>query len=173
MHPLRALALAALLTLPSSAPPSAPPSGAGPAQDRDAGTAPEGEEPGAGLAAPESLAPLARVLLHSRMQRHGDDLDALLRAVLLLQRPRVVELASQLAAEPSLAHAPADGADTLNAALPPRYFELEDALHREAAALAEAAGAGDDDAALAAHFGRLTQVCVSCHQVYQRSGRTP
>ncbi len=119
------------------------------------------------LAAPDSLPPLARVLLRGRMHRHRDDMGALLRAVLLLQRPRVAELASQLADEPSLAR-PGDGSDTLNAALPPHFFQLEAQLHEQAGELAEAAQGRADEAVLAQRFGQLMETCVRCHQAYQR-----
>ena len=119
------------------------------------------------LAAPDSLPPLARVLLRGRMRRHGDDMETLLRAVLLLQRPRIAELASQLADEPSLAR-PGDGSDTLNAALPPHFFQLEAQLHEQAGALAEAARGSADEAALAQRFGQLMETCVHCHQAYQQ-----
>ena len=95
-----------------------------------------------------------------------------MRAVLLLKRPNIVTLASQLAEEPGLATPSEAGADTLNASLPPRFFELEAQLRREAAGLAEAARRGrTSDTALAERFGRLTTTCVSCHQTYQQPGQ--
>lgn len=124
------------------------------------------EQPG--LAAPDTLTPLTRALLHERMVRHRDDMGALLRAVLSLRRPRIVELALQVADEPALARTWHDS-DALNAALPARFFELEATMHQQARALAEAARQGRDDTALAQRFGRLTETCVSCHQAYQRA----
>ena len=126
----------------------------------------------AGLAAPDALSPLARVLLHGRMQRHRDDMGALLKAVLLLQRERIVEVASLVASEPSLSK-PGDGSDTFNAVLPPRFFALEAQLHAQAGALAEAARTGEVDQALAYRFGQLTETCVSCHQAYQQPAGAP
>ena len=167
MRSLSSLVLVALAGLLAVSPTGAAPS---PALQRDGGARAPPEE--SGLAAPDSLPPLTRVLLRGRMRRHRFDMEELLRAVLLLKRPQVVALASQLAEEPSLAHPEEAGPDTLNAVLPPRFFQLDAQLRREAAELAEAARAGTgSDAALAERFGRLTRTCVSCHQTYQQAPR--
>ena len=142
----RGVAVAALLSAGGGgdAPPPAPPA------------RPPPPEP-----ARAQLTPMARVLLQGRMRRHADDMAYLTRAVVGLQYARVEEAVAAIADEPTLAR-PLGGDDAVNAALPPRFFTLEAALHREADALRTAARARDD-AALGERFGRLAQSCVQCH----------
>jgi hypothetical protein len=63
------------------------------------------------LEAPAYLSPLARQLLKQRMKRHGSDMLAMLRSVLLLDHETTQRLASELAAEPRLTRAIAGGSD--------------------------------------------------------------
>jgi cytochrome c556 len=118
-----------------------------------------------GLEAPTYLSPLARQLLKQRMKRHGTDMLAMLRAVLFLDHESTQRLAAELAAEPRLTRAIAGGADDLNAALPERFFVLQDELRSRALDLAAAAKEAND-ARLAARLGDVTQTCVSCHSTY-------
>ena len=117
------------------------------------------------LGAPSYLSPIARQLLTQRMVRHGRDMLALVEAVLLLDRETTQRLAAEIAAEPRLTRPIAGGADDVNAALPERFFVLQDELKSRAVDLAEAAR-GSDDAKLAARLGEVTQTCVSCHSTY-------
>lgn len=118
-----------------------------------------------GLEAPSYLSPLARQLLKQRMKRHGSDMLAMVRSVLFLDHDTTQRLASELAAEPRLTRAIAGGADDLNAALPERFFVLQDELRSRALELSAAAREADD-AKLAARLGEVTQTCVSCHSTY-------
>lgn len=118
-----------------------------------------------GLEAPTYLNPLARQLLKTRMQRHGADTLALLQSVLLLDHPTTQRLATELAAEPRLTRPIAGGEDDLNAALPERFFVLQDELRARALELAEAARQ-PDNTRLSAQLGELTKTCVSCHATY-------
>ncbi len=117
------------------------------------------------LGAPEYLSELARAMLRRRMERHGRDLSLLVHAVVLLQREVVTELASDIVAEPRLVRPIADGMDDLNAALPERFFVLQDELRDRARQLGDAAKRRDDTR-LAEAFGRLTVTCVACHSAY-------
>lgn len=117
------------------------------------------------LGAPSYLSALARQLLTQRMLRHGRDMLALVQSVLLLDRETTQRLAAEIAAEPRLTRPIAGGADDLNAALPERFFVLQDELKSRAADLAEAARSADDTK-LAARLGEVTQTCVSCHSTY-------
>lgn len=112
-----------------------------------------------------ALSPLARSLLKKRMESHGKDMLALTRAVLLLERDNAKRLATQVAEEPRLSRPIVGGADDLNAALPERFFALQDELRLKAKAVAEAA-TKPDDVALGARTGELMQTCVTCHSNY-------
>lgn len=124
--------------------------------------APRGRE---GLPAPSYLSPTARQLIKERMRRHRGDALALLKAVLFLDHATVERLAAELAAEPRLTRPIAGGADDLNAALPERFFVLQDELRTRALELG-AAAKSPDDSLMAARLGELTQTCVSCHSAY-------
>ncbi len=130
-----------------------------------AGPAPKKPIVKQGLEAPTYLSPIARQLLKQRMKRHGNDMLAMLRSVLLLDHDTTQRLASELAAEPRLTRPIAGGADDLNAALPERFFVLQDELRSRALDLA-AAAQKSDDVKLAARLGEVTATCVSCHSVY-------
>jgi len=124
------------------------------------------------LPEPAAISPLARQIIRQRMDRHGDQLELLLAAVLMLNRPLVETLASDIAATPKLANlGGADGA-LLNATLPPRFFALQDQLGSQAKRLAEAARTRSDPA-MAAAFGELTATCVKCHSVYLGDSPSP
>ena len=118
-----------------------------------------------GLEAPSYLSAIARHLLKQRMQRHGDDMLRLVTAVIFLDHETTQRLAADLAAEPRLTRPIAGGADDMNAALPERFFVLQDELRSRALDLA-AASRGSDNQKLAARLGELTQTCVSCHSTY-------
>src|SRR3954464_12934164 len=81
-----------------------------------------GDVPRARLAEPDYLPPLARQVLRSRMQRHGDDMLHLVMAATLLQRERAKALANEIAIEPRLTRPIAGGDADLNAALPNQLF---------------------------------------------------
>jgi hypothetical protein len=114
---------------------------------------------------PKVLSELARQLLRRRMERHGHDMMMLVQGVLLLQRDVVAELAKNIAAEPRLTRPMVGGEDDLNAALPERFFVLQDELRSRAGTLATAVKT-DSDVALAARLGELMQTCVSCHSTF-------
>ncbi len=121
--------------------------------------------PKQGLEAPSYLSPLARQVLKQRMKRHGNDMLTMVRSVLFLDHETTQRIAAELAAEPRLTRAIAGGSDDVNAALPERFFVLQDELRSRALDLSAAAKEGDD-AKLAARLGEVTQTCVSCHSTY-------
>ncbi len=133
------------------------------------GTKPKPPQAESALATPDYLPPLARQLLRKRMQRHGSDQSRLVLAVTLLQRDVVKAIAGDIAAEPRIAKPIAEGRDDLNAALPERFFVLQDALRLRAKDLATAA-TNKDDLALAKSFGQMMEICVSCHSMYLDPG---
>jgi len=117
------------------------------------------------LATPDYMPKLARELLRKRMERHGRDQSRLVLAVTLLQRDVVKSIAGDIATEPRIVRPLAEGRDDLNAALPERFFVLQDALRLRAKDLAAAAST-KDDVGLAKSFGQMVEICVSCHSVY-------
>lgn len=118
-----------------------------------------------GLERPSYLSPIARQLLKQRMLRHGGDTLALVQSVLFLDHQTTQRLAAEIAAEPRLTRPIAGGADDINAALPERFFVLQDELKSRALDLGAAARL-PDTGQLAARLGELTQTCVNCHAAY-------
>lgn len=117
------------------------------------------------LAEPTWLPPEARNLLSARMERHGEDMTFLLPSVVLLSYRWAEGLTERIAAEPRLARPGVGDADSLNARLPTRFFELQDEVRARAQEVSAAAKARDD-ARMAKAFGELTQTCVACHALY-------
>ncbi len=113
----------------------------------------------------EVLPPLARSLLHRKMERHGNDMVRLVIAVTLLQREKVKLFASDIANEPRLTRPMAGEEDALNAALPEKLFVLQDELRSRAKTLAEAAR-NERDETLAIDLGLMMQTCVACHSAF-------
>ena len=108
------------------------------------------------------------MVLRPRMVRHGDDVTDLMWAVLLLDRAQTHALAERVVAEPRLARAHGlHELDTVNAALPPGFFVLQDELVTRAKAVA-AASRQADDRVLSKAFGQLMETCVACHAAYLR-----
>ncbi len=105
-------------------------------------------------------------IVRERMRRHGDELQDLLRAVVLVDHDQVAALAAKIAEEPVLAPPRPGAEDTLNALLPPRFFALDDARRDEATELAAAARARDETR-LGRGFGRLASTCVECHAAFR------
>jgi hypothetical protein len=123
------------------------------------------------LPPPAQLSPAVRSLLHDRMARHGNTMTDLVQSVILLDYDKAARLAREIAEEPRLARPLTKDASELNAQLPDRFFELQDALHTRASHLAEIARTRNG-AELAPAFGQLAETCVSCHRVYE-IGRAP
>ena len=117
------------------------------------------------LESPSYLSPLARQLLKTRMLRHSIDTLALVHAVVLLDHPTAQRLATELASEPKLTRPIAGGEDDLNAALPERFFVLQDELRSRALEMA-AAAKKSDNVQMAERLGELTKSCVACHAAY-------
>ena len=117
------------------------------------------------LATPSYLPPLARALLHKKMQRHGHDQTRLVLAVTLLKRDVVKAIATDISDEPRLVRPLPEARDELNSSLPEQFFVLQDALRLRAKDLAIAAEKKDDDG-LAKAFGQLVETCVGCHSIY-------
>jgi len=129
-----------------------------PAARRDPGSKPR-------LQKPEYLPEQARVLLRSRMERHGDDMMMLMATVLMLRYEATEELALNIAREPKLVRPGPGDLDILNQSLPPRFFDLQAQLSERAQSVADAAKIRDDAKVVRA-YGRLAETCVACHSTY-------
>lgn len=159
-------ALCTLACASSTAPPAtADNPGPPPPADGSAAPGPNVVVPRAGLGAPEWLPREAREMLSARMQRHGEEMMLLLVSVMTLQHEDSEILAMQVAAEPRLGRPAAGESGTINALLPPRFFDLQEELQARARLMAEAARAKDDTRIVRA-YGQLAETCVSCHSVY-------
>lgn len=131
------------------------------------------EPPRRALRAPEHVPELARQMLRRRMGRHALDVTDLFYAVLFLEHGDAQALAARVKSEPKLARPRAGDDDTVNVALPERFFVLQDELKSRAAAV-ELAAKARDDAKLAKAFGALTETCVACHSAYlEPAGPSP
>jgi len=121
--------------------------------------------PGPELATPERLTPAVRAVIHSKMSRHGEQLTQLVSRVVVLDYDGIARVAGAIFDEPTLAR-PLAG-DELNAALPERFFEHQDALRAGAKELVTTA-ARRDGGRLAESFGGLMTTCLRCHDLYLR-----
>jgi len=125
------------------------------------------------LPTPGYLPAIARGVLKNRMARHAEHMTALVQAVVLFDRPTIVEEARAIAEESTLARPTTDDATELNALLPARFFELQDELRKNARRLATASQGQDAEAVADAH-AELTRTCVRCHATYLGGpGTTP
>ncbi|MFT3843049.1 MAG: hypothetical protein QM723_39030 [Myxococcaceae bacterium] len=138
----------------------------------DAGTPAKAAKPPAKVAPvkreltpPSYLPEMAREYLHRRMERHGRDMQELMFSVVLLTREVARDCATRIATEPRLARPEQSDEDTLNRALPPRFFVLQDELRDRAKKVADAATTGTDQQ-LGAAYAKLTETCIACHSVY-------
>jgi hypothetical protein len=147
----------------SSAAPAAPKDEARAASDDKAPAVTPSRE----LKRREPLPELARDLLRTTMVSHGDNMENLQWATLMLDYESIVTLAGWIGTRPRFARAAPGQEDTLNAALPEGFFAFQDQLRESAQALARAAEARDD-AAIADAYGRMTQTCIGCHSLYLR-----
>ena len=110
------------------------------------------------------LPKIARKILTRDMQEHGEAMESLLWAALMLDYESVQLLATSLANAPRIAK-PSQGDQTLNEVFPQRYFELQEQKFRLVVALSAAAKA-KDDTAIANQYAELAKTCVNCHSVF-------
>jgi hypothetical protein len=118
------------------------------------------------LLPPENIAPATRSDLRARMDRHANVMSGLVRAVVLLDRPTVTNMARRIADEELLARAESPGLDPWRPLLPKAFFIEQDALRSAARDLAQAASEEAPADVLGERFGTLTRTCVRCHSAY-------
>jgi hypothetical protein len=113
----------------------------------------------------EPLPQVARAALRERMQNHGDDTENLLWAALMLDFESTDGIAGMIAKVPTLTRPRADELDTINAMLPPQFFDLQEQLDTEITKLQAAAKANDGNA-VAVQYGKTVETCIACHSLF-------
>jgi hypothetical protein len=99
------------------------------------------------------------------MGRHGQTMSTLVRAVVLLDRPTIRELARRIADEEVIARSSRSVHERPPLSLPEAFYLQQTKLAVAARDLAAAAD-GSDDGILAERFGAMTGTCVACHSAY-------
>ncbi len=122
-------------------------------------------EPPKPAPASERLPAPVRRAIGLRMVNHGTDLGTLVNAAIILDLESVEFHAREIANEPTLSRPMPGEADTLSAAVPKRFFDLQDQLKLQAKALAEAAHQRDKNK-VAHTFGQIAETCMVCHSEY-------
>jgi hypothetical protein len=126
------------------------------------------------LPAPEHVDADTQRDMKARMGQHGATMEALVRAVVVLDRPNIRVLATRIADEEVVARA-GGARDKQRSSLPAQFFAQQDELAIFARQLAAAAHDGGDDKVLAEHFSAVMRTCVGCHSTYlhDRPGPQP
>jgi hypothetical protein len=107
------------------------------------------------------LSPAVRELLRGGMERHGDSMRDLLSSSLTLQYGLLAQRARWMSAERKIPRPPpAEDDHALD-----RFFDMQDDLYRDVAALASASEREDDEA-IARAYGQLAGTCIRCHSLY-------
>jgi hypothetical protein len=114
----------------------------------------------------------ARMALRGHMLDHGDDMENLLWSALMLDYEGTAAIADKMSKAPTLSRAGVGQKDTINAHLPPEFFESQDQLKVSIAALRSAAEA-KDDGAMADEYAKVAKTCIHCHSLYLRSLESP
>lgn len=121
---------------------------------------------------PEALPVVVRELVVPTMQSHRIELGRILRATVMLDRDDLQVVASALAEAPTIADPLSNNGDELNAQIPTRFFQAQDALQKAAANLADLSTRGTD-AEVTAAFGVVVTRCVECHEAFRRTTDLP
>lgn len=108
-----------------------------------------------------------RARLRPRMARHADEMMALTRATMLLDKQAAATHAAAVLDDPQLARPMTSEAAALQLELPPAFHAYEDELEHETRAILTAAQAGDDDAMVAAQ-SRMAYTCARCHLAFTK-----
>ena len=105
--------------------------------------------------------------LRAKMRNHGDDIENLLWAAIMLDYESTAEIADRMADQPTLARAGAGQEDTINAQLPEEFFELQSQLTASIGSLRSAARARHEGA-IASEYSKIATTCIKCHGLYLR-----
>lgn len=124
---------------------------------------PEPERPK--LVRAQPLPQMARASLRKRMQNHGDDTENLLWSTLMLDYESTDGIAARISKAPTLARPQANELDTVNAMLPPEFFDMQDRLTVAVDTLRAAAKA-KDDGKMAEQYSQVVETCINCHSLF-------
>lgn len=113
----------------------------------------------------EDLPAEVQEVLEARMIRHGEQMSAMMLAVVLLDYEVVRLLAARMIREPVLGRPSKSDTSSLNAMLPLSFFVHQDALVASTRGLAAAAELKDDQNLVTA-FNEVSRTCVGCHSAY-------
>ncbi len=103
----------------------------------------------------------SKAFLKSKMKHHGKELKDLSIAVATVRLPEVQRLAQDIANQPRL-----DATSGPAMKLPPRFFELQDELRKNAQALSDAAKA-NEMSGTHEKFSLVMENCMSCHAAFK------
>jgi hypothetical protein len=113
----------------------------------------------------QPLPAVVRTALRQTMRDHGDDMESLLWASLMLDYESTEAIADRMTSSPSFSK-PGPGAEgTLNEHMPAAFFTMQDELESNTAALRKAANE-KDDAAMATAYSKIASTCITCHSLY-------
>jgi hypothetical protein len=124
-----------------------------------------GDQPRRTLQRQRPLPEAARKALHSKMIAHGDDMESLLWATLMLDYDTASAISEWIQDRPKLERPRQPGGKPAFADLPESFFVLQDQLDRVAYELSLAAS-NRDDAQMARLYGRMAETCIRCHALY-------
>ncbi len=113
----------------------------------------------------EPLSTEARMALRAKMLDHGDDMENLLWSALMLDYESTAAVADKMAKAPTLSRAGPGQEDTVNALLPPEFFELQDQLLSSIRGL-RAAAEEKQDGGMADEYAKVASTCIQCHSLY-------
>lgn len=108
---------------------------------------------------------LARKLLRDRMAEHKRSMSQLLSAALVLDHERTEAIATELANTPAIPRQVDGTLGPVDQLIRDRFASYQEQMRDRAAELA-AAAREHDNSRVARAYGRLTEVCVSCHATY-------
>lgn len=104
----------------------------------------------------------SRAFIKSKMKNHGKELRELSIAVATVRLNDVQRLAQGMANEPRL-----DSSSGPAMKLPPRFFELQDELRKNAQALADSAKE-KELSATEQNFSQVIGNCMACHAAFRK-----
>jgi cytochrome c556 len=113
----------------------------------------------------EAMPAAVRRAIAQRMVDHGARASALVQSALVLDYGLVEENAKAFAEAKQLGRPAPGEQNTLAAAVPSRFFDLQDQLKTQAKALSAAAHR-HDDTQMGHALGQTLQTCIACHSTY-------
>lgn len=104
----------------------------------------------------------SRAFLKGKMKNHGKEMQELTIAVATVRLSEVQRLAQEVANQPRL-----DSTSGPAMKLPPRFFELQDELRKNAQALSDAAKA-NEMTGTHEKFSAVMENCMACHAAFKK-----